>query len=257
MRAKKKYGQHFLIDDTITRDIGEKISTYSTSIDNVLEIGPGTGALSKHIVDQFKNYIAIEIDDEVIPQLRRNVPQIDEIINEDFLDSDITNLFEGESFLLCGNYPYNISSQIIFKMLEHKERIPVMIGMFQKEVAHRIIAGPGSKVYGVVSVLAQLDYQGTLLFDIGPESFAPSPKVDSSVIFLERRLSALEVDRKLFYQVVKQTFSQRRKMLRNTLKSFFEDNAILSHEQFNKRPEQLSVEDFILLTQLIKKHNES
>lgn len=167
---------------------------------------------------------------------------------------DLNQVFENEEFLLAGNYPYNISSQIIFKMLDHKERIPVMVGMFQKEVADRLVSAPGSKVYGVTSVLTQFHYHGKVLFELEPEAFSPPPKVRSSVIVLERHNEHLGmVDEKLLKRVVKSAFNQRRKMLRNTLKTFFVNNsAVLEEELFAKRPEALSIEEFILIVNKIK-----
>lgn len=251
MRTKKKYGQHFLVDNQVTEAIATEIKKFS-DFKNLIEVGPGAGALSKHLINSFENYIAVEIDDEVIPILKQNVPGFNKIIHEDFLEIDLSTVFDNEPFVLTGNYPYNISTQIVFKMLENSWQIPIMVGMFQKEVAHRIIAEPGSKVYGVTSVLTQLEYDGFLIMDIGPEAFEPPPRVDSSVICLQKHDRNEGYPHKaLFYKVVKQAFGQRRKMLKNTLKSYFDNTETLNKAIFEKRPEHLSVNEFIHIIELI------
>ena len=178
------------------------------------------------------------------------------IIKEDFLKLRLNEVFDEKAFALIGNFPYNISSQILFKMLDYKELIPEMVGMFQKEVAKRVVAQPGSKTYGVISVLIQAYYDGEYLFDVDKSCFTPPPKVQSGVIRLLRKKDlTLGCDESLFRRVVKQTFTQRRKMLRNSLKSFIKDTSLLTDDIFQKRPEQLSVSDFIELTNFVQQNS--
>ena len=188
--------------------------------------------------------------------LNQNFTELKEsIIPADFLKLDLKPFFGDESFGLIGNFPYNISSQILFKMLEYKEQIPEMVGMFQKEVAERVVAKPGSKTYGVISVLIQAFYNGKYLFTVDKSNFTPPPKVQSGVIRLTRKDNLdLGCDQKLFSQIVKQTFGQRRKMLRNTMKSFLKDNPLLGETFFTKRPEKISVDEFIQLTKWVEEH---
>ena len=209
--------------------------------DHILEVGPGPGILSFSLNQMFDHFKAVELDRDMIANLRAHISP-EKIIHEDFLKLDLINLFEGP-FFLVGNFPYNISSQIIFKMIEHHDIIPGMIGMFQREVADRICSTPGGKQNGILSLNAQAYYKTEKLFDIPPEAFNPPPKVWSSVIRLTRlEESKLQCDTKLYTKVIKQAFSQRRKKLRNTLKSFLDTD---QDEIFQKRPEQLSVDEFV------------
>ena len=198
--------------------------------------------------------MVVEADRDMVFYLKKHYPAlIGQIIEEDFLKVPLDTFFKKETFGLIGNFPYNISSQILFKMLDYKAQIPEMVGMFQKEVADRVIAPPGSKTYGVISVLIQAHYSGELLFDVDKRNFNPPPKVQSAVIRLTRRDDFdLGCDAKLFKRIVKQTFSQRRKMLRNTMKAFSKDPEFLANPFLTKRPEQLSLEDFVQLTKWVE-----
>ena len=254
MKAKKSFGQHFLNNEIITEDIAfglEQTDLY----ENVLEVGPGKGMLTKYLLKRDFNLKVVEADRDMVSYLNKNFPKLNgKIISDDFLKTDLSEMFDGQPFGLIGNFPYNISTQIIFKMLDYKELIPEMVGMFQKEVAERIVSKPGSKVYGVISVLAQAFYEGKYLFTVDRMNFDPPPKVQSGVIRLTRKENLdLGCDGKLFKRVVKQAFSQRRKMLRNTMKSFLgkdDPDAIelLQKEFFQQRPERLTVEDYVQLT---------
>lgn len=253
MKAKKSYGQHFLINESAAEKIAYGLNR-THGYKNVLEIGPGKGVLTKYYLQQDINFRAVEADRDMIAYLSEHYPQIEnKIIFLDFLKLDLSKVFDGESFYLTGNYPYNISSQIIFKMLKHKELIPEMMGMFQKEVADRVIAPHGSKTYGVASVLTQAYYDGEMFMKISPGSFSPPPKVNSAVIRLTRKENIeLSCSEKMLRAVVKTSFGQRRKMIRNTLKSIVSDKKLLESDRFMKRPEQLSVQDFIILTRDIE-----
>ena len=243
--VKKSLGQHFLKDETIINKIVGALHEHPFK--NLLEVGPGTGALTKHLVNlpdiHFK---AVELDDEKVVYLEKLFPSIkDKIIHQSFLDID--KPFE-EPFTVIGNFPYNISTQILFKVLDWKDDVPVVIGMFQKEVAERAASGPGNKVYGVLSALVQAYYDVEYLFDVLPASFNPPPKINSGVIRLTRRKEVLKVrsDRS-YWVLVKTAFNQRRKTLRNAVKSLF-DPEILQEEIFNLRAEALSIDDFAALT---------
>lgn len=242
---KKSLGQHFLKDEGICKKIVAALQ--ENHLERLVEVGPGGGALTKYLLSlpgiEFK---AVELDDEKVVYLEAAYPAIKgKIIHKSILEIDAP--FEKE-FTVVGNFPYNISSQILFKVLEWKEQVPVMIGMFQKEVAQRIVSQPGSKVYGILSVLVQAFYDVEYLFDVPPESFNPPPKVISGMIRLKRKTDPVSIrsERTLFI-LVKAAFNQRRKMLRNALKSLFDDE-ILQDELFNKRAEQLSIEQFAALT---------
>lgn len=255
MKAKKSYGQHFLSD----LDIAERISQSlikKEGFKNVLEIGPGKGVLTRFLAKQDIRLKAVEADRDMVSYLtERRVLDEDNIIYLDFLKLNLEKVFNGEQFYLIGNYPYNISSQILIKMVNYKEMVPEMVGMFQKEVADRVIAPPGSKTYGVISVLVQAFYEGERLMNVPPSSFNPPPKVDSAVIRLTRKENLdLGCDERLFRTVVKTAFGQRRKMLRNTLKSLFEGLPILDDPFFTQRPEQLSLQDFVNLTVQLSEH---
>lgn len=218
--------------------------------DKILEIGPGKGVLTE-MLDQKKGHLKlIEADIDMVMYLRKKFPdKTDDIIHFDFLKADLTKIFEGNPMKIIGNFPYNISSQIIFRMLKYYELVPEMVGMFQYEVAERIVSPPGSKQYGILSVLAQAKYDGEMLFKVGPEVFDPPPKVMSAVIKLVRKSEIRDdYNYSLFKHIVKTSFNQRRKMLRNTLKSLIEKTNFKDDELLMKRPEQLSVEEFIALT---------
>lgn len=258
MKAKKSFGQHFLNSEIITEDIANGLQLID-SYNNVLEVGPGKGMLTKYLLEKKYDLKVIEADRDMVSFLEKNYPQLDgKIISGDFLKLNLHEVFEGKQFALIGNFPYNISSQIMFKMLDFKELIPEMVGMFQKEVAERIVAKPGSKVYGVISVLIQAFYDGKYLFTVDRMNFDPPPKVQSGVIQMTRKENLdLGCDYKMFRRVVKQAFGQRRKMLRNTMKLFFKENEeagkeLLQNKLFTLRPEKLSVEDFVKLTLMIQ-----
>lgn len=242
---KKSLGQHFLKDENITRKISEALKQHQ--FNNLLEVGPGGGALTKYLLQIPNiNFKAVELDDEKVQFLEARYPSIkDKIIHKDFLRIDAP--FE-EEFIVIGNFPYNISSQILFKVLEWKPLVPICIGMFQKEVAQRISAKPNSKTYGILSVLVQVFYNVEYLFDVPQTAFIPPPKVMSGVIRLTRKATVAEMkSEKMFFNLVKTSFNQRRKQLRNAAKGLF-DESVLKEELFNKRAEQLSIEDFAALT---------
>jgi 16S rRNA (adenine1518-N6/adenine1519-N6)-dimethyltransferase len=250
IHPKKKLGQHFLRDKSIAAKIANTLT--GTGYNSVLEIGPGTGVLTSFLLERkFNDFRVIEIDNESVHFLRENFPEIKEIIRGDFLDLDIDRFFP-DKMAVIGNFPYNISSQILFKVLKHKDKIIEACGMLQKEVAERICASPGSKVYGILSVLLQAFYETEYLFTVPEHVFLPPPKVKSGVIRLKRnKITDLGCNEALFIKTVKAGFNQRRKTLRNSIKSAF----ILKREDykdFNLRPEQLSVEQFIELTNWIE-----
>ena len=251
VRAKKNLGQHFLKDQNIARKIVDSLQ--SADISEVLEIGPGMGVLTQYLL-QKKNVrtSVVEIDNESVNYLQKHFPQLeDRIISKDFLKLDLKILFPGK-FAVIGNFPYNISSQIFFKVLEYKDQIPEVVGMIQKEVAERLSTGPGSKAYGILSVFLQAYYNIEYLFTVHENVFTPAPKVKSAVIRLTRnQRESLNCNEKLFVQLVKAGFNQRRKTLRNSLKQFLTDETLKATELFNQRPEQLSVAEFEHLTRLI------
>jgi len=242
---KKSLGQHFLKDENVCKRIVDELQQHA--FNQLLEVGPGGGALTKYLLKiPGINFKAVELDEEKVAFLEKTFPAIkDKIIHESFLD--INPPFDGE-FTVAGNFPYNISTQILFKILEWKQQVPVAVGMFQKEVAERAASKEGSKVYGVLSVLVQAFYKVTYLFDVEPSCFNPPPKVMSGVIRLTRRQDVPEMrSEKAFFTLVKTAFNQRRKTLRNAVKSLFTAEE-LKDELFNKRAEVLSVEDFAALT---------
>lgn len=252
VRAKKHLGQHFLIDETIAEKIANTLSF--SGYKNVLEIGPGTGVLTKYLVEKPIELVAMDLDSESISYLETNFKNDNlQILEADFLKEDLQDVFGEEEYAITGNFPYNISTQIVFKTLENKEYIPEFTGMFQKEVALRICASEGSKTYGILSVLAQAFYTAEYLFTVPPTVFSPPPKVESGVLRLTRKAN-LEIacDEKMLYKVVKTAFQQRRKTLRNSLKSFNLSDKIKEDTIFGQRPEQLSVEEFIALTQKLE-----
>ncbi len=254
MKAKKSFGQHFLTNESIAKDIAYSLEM-TGMVKNVLEIGPGKGVLTKYLAAQDTNLKVVEADKDMVQYLTSNKILDDEqIIFLDFLKLNMQKVFDGEPFLMIGNYPYNISSQILFKMVNSKELVPEMVGMFQKEVADRVVAPPGSKTYGVISVLVQAYYEGKTIIDVAPNSFSPPPKVQSSVIRLVRKENVvLPCDDRLFRNVVKTAFNQRRKMLRNTLKPLFGEESLMNDAYFMQRPEQLSVQDFVDITLKLEK----
>lgn len=251
VRAKKHLGQHFLKDENIARKIADTLSFQG--YDTILEIGPGMGVLTKYLLDKDCLTYVVEIDKESVIYLKEHYPDLSErILSEDFLKMDLKQFFDDKPMAIIGNFPYNISSQIIFKTLENREMIPEFAGMFQKEVALRICEKPGSKTYGILSVFTQAFYDTSYEFTVPPSVFNPPPKVDSGVIKLKRKENfLLPVNEKLFFKVVKTAFNQRRKTLRNSLKTFNLSDKLREDAIFAKRPEQLSVKEFIDLTQKI------
>ncbi len=258
MKAKKSYGQHFLNSGQIAQKIADSLQL-TDAYQKVLEVGPGKGMLTQYLLQKKFDLIAVEADPDMVMYLKKHFPSLkDHIVEADFLKAPLDQLMEQEPFALVGNFPYNISSQILFKMLEYRHLIPEMVGMFQKEVAERVVADPGSKTYGVISVLLQADYEGEYLFTVDKKKFSPPPKVQSAVIRMTRRPESLvQHNLHLFRQIVKQSFGQRRKMLRNTMKMFIKDDPLLQTDFFKQRPEQLSVQDFIWLTEEVHKRKDS
>lgn len=253
VKPKKHLGQHFLTDENIAFRIADGLTGYGDYKD-VLEIGPGTGALTTHLVKKEWNLHLLEIDPESILHLNTNYPELSEkIITGDFLNLDIGKMIN-PPFALIGNFPYNISSQIMFRVLEMRDDITEVVGMFQKEVAERLVAPPGTKKTGILSVLLQAWYDCEYLFTVDKEVFHPPPKVQSGVIRIKRnKRKNLGVDEKDFKRIIKLAFNQRRKTLRNSLKSvLIETDIDVSDPFFTKRPEQLSVDEFIGLVKLIE-----
>lgn len=252
VKAKKHLGQHFLKDESVAQKIADTLTLkgYKT----ILEIGPGMGVLTKYLLKKDITTYVIEIDSESVEYLQSNYLNLaPRIIEKDFLKYDLNTVFNQEPFAIIGNFPYNISTQIVFKTLEMREQIPEFSGMFQKEVAKRICSKEGSKVYGILSVLTQAFYNAEYLFTVPPGVFNPPPKVDSGVLRLIRKENyTLPCNEKLFFKVVKAAFQQRRKTLRNSLKTFNLSDNLKANSIFGKRPEQLNVEAFIELTQLIE-----
>jgi 16S rRNA (adenine1518-N6/adenine1519-N6)-dimethyltransferase len=248
VKPKKYLGQHFLLDNTVSQRIAEAIKIENKV--NLLEIGPGTGALTQFLMGESINLIAYELDKESTIYLNENFPKLT-VHNQDILKIEWKSIFNG-SFSVTGNFPYNISSQIMFKIYENRDIIDQMVGMFQKEVAERICSSTGTKKYGILSVLIQAFYNVDYLFTVNEDAFNPPPKVKSGVIRIERNdVIKLDCDEKLFFRVVKAIFNQRRKMARNSLKSMLGDLKI-DHVLLTKRPEQLSVENFIEITKLLE-----
>lgn len=263
VKAKKHLGQHFLTDETIAKNIADALK--GTNYDNVLEIGPGMGVLTKYLLQKKPKITVLELDRESVSYLKNTFwlehIKLDTskdkftILEGDFLKQNIEEIFDKKQVAIIGNFPYNISTQIVFKAIEHREFVPEFAGMFQKEVAMRIAEKEGSKVYGILSVLTQAFFDVEYLFTVPPTVFNPPPKVDSGVIRLVRKENyTLPVDEKLFFRVVKTAFNQRRKMLRSSLKSFNLSDSLKEDPIFAKRPEQLSVAAFISLTQKLADH---
>lgn len=254
VRAKKGLGQHFLRDHQIASDIVDSLVMGDRT--KVLEVGPGMGVLTRFLLQKssFETTV-VEIDRESVEYLKIYFPQLEgRIVEGDFLRMDLISIFSSAPFSLIGNFPYNISSQILFKVLDYRDLIPEVVGMLQKEVADRICTGPGSKTYGILSVLLQAWYKAEYLFTVNEDVFDPPPKVKSAVIRLTSNgRTELGCNEKLFKAVVRQSFNQRRKMLRNSIKSFTPRYDELDAFTLTRRPEQLSVEEFIQLTNDIEK----
>ena len=260
VKAKKYLGQHFLKDEEIAKKIAYTLSMEGYT--NVLEIGPGTGVLTKYLLQRSMNLVAMELDEESVIYLNHSF-QLEhneilqqnnslEVIQADFLKYNLSTLFNKEPFAITGNFPYNISNQIVFRLLEIRNRVPEFSGMFQKEVAQRICAKEGNKTYGILSVLVQAFYHAEYLFTVNPEVFDPPPKVESGVLRLVRKDDlTMDCDEKLFFRVVKTGFNQRRKTLRNSLKIFNLSDNLKEDAIFDRRPEELAVAQFIALTKKI------
>jgi len=244
-RIKKKYGQHFLTNENIANKIVQHLDFQNHQ--QIFEIGPGTGVLSKYLIKKC-DPILIEIDEEAVDYLKKNIPEIKKIILADFLKINL-NQYLKKSNAIIGNFPYNISTQILFKVLENKDLIQTVIGMFQKEVAERICSKPNNKKYGITSVLIQAYYNCKIIINVSKESFAPPPNVESSVIELRRNSTkTLTCNEQEFIKIVKLSFNQRRKKIRNSLKTLFFYSNKSTKYLMEKRPEELNVNDFILLT---------
>lgn len=248
VRAKKHLGQHFLNDENIARKIADALTL--EGYNKVIEIGPGMGVLTKYMLEKPIETWVIEIDTESVEYLQTHYLKLsNKILSEDFLKYDLTKVFGDEQYAIIGNFPYNISSQIVFKALENRDRIPEFAGMFQKEVAERICEPKGSKAYGILSVLTQAFYDTEYLFTVSENVFTPPPKVKSGVMRMKRKENyKLPCDEKLFFNVVKTAFNQRRKTLRNSLKGFNLSEEFKADEFLSLRPEQVTVEQFIDLT---------
>lgn len=251
VKPKKSLGQHFLTDLSIAERIAGTLDAY-TGIP-VVEVGPGMGVLTQFLIEKGHGLYVVELDEESVEYLHDNFPALDgRIIAGDFLQLNLSDIYNGQ-FCVIGNYPYNISSQIFFKVLDYRDQIVCCSGMLQKEVAERITSGPGSKAYGILSVLLQAWYDMEYLFTVNENVFNPPPKVKSGVIRLTRnKRTSLDCDENFFKTVVKTSFGQRRKTLRNSVRSLAANPSVLSDPIFNMRPEQLSVEEFVKLTNLLK-----
>ena len=252
VRAKKHLGQHFLKDEEVAKKIADTLTL--NNYNNVLEIGPGMGVLTKYLIEKDIDLIAMELDSESVSYLKTHFKAEDlTVLEADFLKFDLSEIFNNNAFAITGNFPYNISTQIVFKLLENKERIPEFTGMFQKEVAQRICHKGGAKTYGILSVLVQAFYDAEYLFTVPPQVFSPPPKVDSGVLrFIRKEDFSIPCDEKLFFKVVKAAFQQRRKTLRNSLKIFQLSDILKEDVIFGKRPEQLAVSQFVELTSKIE-----
>lgn len=251
VRAKKNLGQHFLKDKAIAERIVDSLQ--ASNVSKVLEIGPGMGVLTQYLLKKqsFETY-AVEIDRESVDYLNDHYPEMKErIVSSDFLRMRLDQLFN-EPFAIIGNFPYNISSQIFFRVLEYRDQIPEIVGMLQKEVAERLAAGPGSKTYGILSVFLQAYYNIEYLFTVNEDVFSPPPKVKSGVIRLTRnQTQKLDCDEKQFFSIVKMAFNQRRKTMRNSLKSMIVTDDLKVNPIFDKRPEQMGVAEFEMITRLM------
>lgn len=253
VRPKKFLGQHFLTNQQRAEQIADAVGE---KYQDVLEVGPGTGFLTKHLLKKPINLQVVEIDRESVAYLKQHYPALP-IIEGDFLKLDLSKYYNGD-FSIAGNFPYNISSQIFFKVLDYKQQVKEVVGMLQKEVAERIVAPPGSRTYGILSVLLQAYYELEYLFTVKPEEFFPPPKVHSAVIRMKRNnVQQLPCDEKMFFRVVKQAFQMRRKTLRNALKPLNLPPDDSLQQLLNKRAEQLSVEDFVFITQIYSERGAS
>lgn len=275
VKAKKSLGQHFLTDISIARRIADTVDAAPSL--PVLEVGPGTGALTEHLIAKGRELHVVELDRESIAYLREHFPMLrgERLIEGDFLRMDLSQIFNGKPFVLTGNYPYNISSQIFFKMLEYRDLIPCCTGMIQREVALRLCSGPGNRDYGILSVILQAWFDTEYLFTVEENAFNPPPKVKSAVVrFTRNSVTDLGCDEHLFRRVVKTTFNQRRKMMRGSIRPLLaqldnerlaptqqeaslpnppDHTAFLSLSILTRRPEQLSVQDFIDLTNAVER----
>lgn len=252
VKAKKNLGQHFLKEKEIARRIAATLDGYPSL--PVLEVGPGTGVLTEFLLENRRDLTVVEIDRESVAYLKEHYPILEgKILEQDFLRMDLSQYFD-TPFCIIGNYPYNISSQIFFKVLDNKDSVPCCSGMIQKEVAERMIASSGSKAYGILTVLLQAWYDVEYLFTVNEQAFIPPPKIKSAVVRLTRnKRKQLNCDEKLFKMVVKTGFNQRRKMLRNSVKSLLSGEEPLPDDpMLTKRPEQLSIEQFEALTNLLE-----
>ena len=254
VRPQKNLGQHFLTDLSIAKCIADTVDACPHL--PVLEVGPGMGVMTQYLVEKPRPFKVVEIDRESVAYLNEHFPTLREnILGEDFLRMDLRQVFDGQQFVLTGNYPYDISSQIFFKMLDNRDLIPCCTGMIQREVALRMAAQPGTKTYGILSVLIQAWYDVEYLFTVEPHVFNPPPKVQSAVIRMTRnKVAKLDCDEQLFRQLVKTTFNQRRKMLRVSLRQMLSQeaiNALATDMDLTRRPEQLSIPEFVALTNAV------
>ena len=248
IKAKKYFGQNFLINEALSEKIAHSLDV--TKNEKILEIGPGKGALTKFLVEKYENIKVVEIDLDCVAFLEKKFQHID-VIHDDFLKISNEKI-QFKKYAIIGNFPYNVSSQILFKILEKRDQITQVVGMFQKEVADRICSNPNSKKYGILSVLIQAYFNCEQLFDVGPENFKPKPKINSSVIRLTRNsIKKLNCNHKQFLQIVKLGFSQRRKKLKNALKKITNFENLNLEPTINQRAEELNVSDFIELTNKI------
>jgi 16S rRNA (adenine1518-N6/adenine1519-N6)-dimethyltransferase len=253
MKAKKIFGQHFLHDEAVIQNILQQLPNISAE-HVVIEIGPGQGILTQHLIERYgEKLYAVEVDKDMVNVLQQKFPQLgNRLLHQDVLKFDMASVTNQPVFII-GNFPYNISSQIVFQAIDHRQQVTHLLGMFQKEMALRVVSPPGSKDYGIISVLCSAYFQGQYLFDVAKESFNPPPNVMSGVISLQRNaIQELPCNEVLFIKVVKAAFNQRRKMLRNSLSSIIQDKIMLESDTFTKRPEQLSLHDFIAITQQIQ-----
>ena len=255
VRPKKNLGQHFLTDLNIAKRIADTVDACPEI--PVLEVGPGMGVLTQFLMEKPRLTKVVEIDSESVAYLNERFPRLrDNILGEDFLRMDLTKVFDGKQFVLTGNYPYDISSQIFFKMLDNKELSPCCTGMIQREVALRMASAPGNKAYGILSVLTQAWYDVEYLFTVDETVFNPPPKVKSAVIRMTRNETTdLGCDEKLFKRLVKTVFNQRRKMLRVSMRPLFAGHSVtdgfFAHDIMTRRPEQLTIEEFVELTNMV------
>jgi len=259
VQPKKHLGQHFLTDENTCRKIVEQYSNFQGA-NNILEIGPGMGAITKYLLDiEGTDLHVMEIDRDSVAYLNNAYPVLeDKIHSDDFLKTDLSQFFEGKPYAVVGNFPYNISSQILFHCIEYRNQIPEIMGMFQKEVAERVAEPPGSKKYGILSVLMQTYYDIKYCFTVNENVFNPPPKVKSGVILcLRNERTQLPVDEDLYKRIIKSTFNQRRKTIRNGLKVILDVSLLPEHPFLKQRAETLSVDDFIELTKIVEETMEN